>query len=119
MLIIFRDKTGLWKEASILHNLDHPNILKLHGLCEEKAPGSARRCSLILEWAKYGSLVNLLQMRIDLSMAIRFYILHSIAKGLAYLHEFTDSEGGKHNIVHRDMKASNVLILEDLVVKVN
>lgn len=49
-----------------------------------------------------------------LDWSIRYKIIHGIARGLQYLHE--DS---RLKIVHRDLKASNILLEADMNPKIS
>lgn len=51
---------------------------------------------------------------IQFSWRTRFRICVGVAKGLAYLHEEV-----KPHIVHRDIKASNILLARDLTPKIS
>lgn len=54
------------------------------------------------------------QNRIKLRWGARGRILLGVARGLAYLHEEV-----KPHIVHRDIKASNILLDQNLIPKVS
>lgn len=51
---------------------------------------------------------------LQLSWSERFGICLGVAKGLAYLHEES-----RLRIVHRDVKASNILLDSDLIPKIS
>jgi serine/threonine protein kinase len=52
--------------------------------------------------------------RVQLNWDRRYKIIEGIARGLLYLHE--DS---RHRIIHRDLKASNILLDEDMNPKIS
>jgi serine/threonine protein kinase len=52
--------------------------------------------------------------RVQLNWDRRYKIMEEIARGLLYLHE--DS---RHCIIHRDLKASNILLDEDMNPKIS
>lgn len=99
-------------EIRIISNVKHPNLVELIGCCVEganrilvyeylennsldRALLSSRSTSVILDWGK------------------RSAICLGIARGLQYLHEELEP-----HIVHRDIKASNVLLDKDFNPKI-
>nr|GMD22519.1 probable leucine-rich repeat receptor-like serine/threonine-protein kinase At3g14840 [Ipomoea batatas] len=93
--------------------LQHPNLVKLYGCCVERKP-----LLLIYEYLENNSLAHALfgpedcQLKTDWS--IRYRICVGIAKGLAFLHEESEIK-----IIHRDIKANNVLLDKDLNPKIS
>ncbi|KAL8205460.1 hypothetical protein R6Q57_009011 [Mikania cordata] len=100
-------------EIIVISNIQHENLVKLHGYCVE---GDHR--ILVYGYLKNGSLDHTLLGRghsnINFSWEIRKKICMGIAKGLAYLHE----EVHPH-VIHRDIKASNILLDEDFTPKIS
>ncbi|PIA33878.1 hypothetical protein AQUCO_03900020v1 [Aquilegia coerulea] len=100
-------------EIGMLSALQHPHLVRLHGCCIE-----GHQLLLIYEYMENNSLARALFGREDQSLNLdwptRLKICLGIAKGLAYLHEESVLK-----IVHRDMKATNVLLDEDLTAKIS
>ncbi|XP_038974740.1 cold-responsive protein kinase 1-like isoform X2 [Phoenix dactylifera] len=99
-------------EIDMVSNIRHPNLVQLMGCCVE-----GRNRILVYEYLENNSLANALlgpaNKRIALDWPKRAAICAGTAQGLAFLHE----EAEPH-IVHRDIKASNVLLDKDLAPKI-
>ncbi|KAK7302754.1 hypothetical protein RJT34_13650 [Clitoria ternatea] len=99
-------------EIKTLSNVKHSNLVELIGFCIQ---GPSR--TLVYEYVENGNLDSALLGRrntnIKLDWRKRSAICIGTAKGLAYLHE----ELAPH-IVHRDIKASNVLLDKDFNPKI-
>lgn len=99
-------------EIGIISGLDHPNLVKLYGCCIE---GS--QLFLIYEYMENNNLALALfgaddgQLRLD--WCTRHRICIGIARGLTFLHEES-----RIKIVHRDIKATNILLDRDLNPKI-
>ncbi|TYG54325.1 hypothetical protein ES288_D09G180200v1 [Gossypium darwinii] len=100
-------------EITTLTNLKHENLVTLVGCCVEGA-----KRFLVYNYMENNSLAQVLlggeQNRIKLRWEARGAILLGVARGLAYLHEEV-----KPHIVHRDIKASNILLDQNLIPKVS
>ncbi|XP_031106376.1 probable LRR receptor-like serine/threonine-protein kinase At1g53430 isoform X2 [Ipomoea triloba] len=100
-------------EIGMISALQHPNLVKLHGCCIE-----GNQLLLIYEYMENNCLSRALfgrvEQRLSLDWQTRKKICLGIAKGLAYLHEES-----RLKIVHRDIKASNVLLDKDLSAKIS
>ncbi|XP_076884411.1 uncharacterized protein LOC143533543 [Bidens hawaiensis] len=98
-------------EISTISTVQHWNLVKLHGFCVE---GSRRL--LIYEYLENKSLDQALfgKTNVHLDWSTRFNICLGTARGLAYLHEES-----RPKIVHRDVKASNILLDGELCPKIS
>ncbi|XVE82004.1 hypothetical protein DITRI_Ditri15bG0112300 [Diplodiscus trichospermus] len=89
-------------ELGIIVHVDHPNIAKLIGY------GVEGGMHLVLQLSPHGSLASLLYgPKEKLNWGIRFKIAVGAAEGLSYLHE-----GCQRRIIHKDIKAANILLTE-------
>ncbi|KAF3325432.1 phytosulfokine receptor 2 [Carex littledalei] len=93
-------------EIETLSRAQHPNLVSLKGYCKY---GSDRL--LIYSYMENGSLDYWLHEKPDggshLKWPLRLKIAQGSARGLSYLHKSCDP-----NIVHRDVKSSNILLDE-------
>ncbi|MED6108577.1 Receptor-like cytosolic serine/threonine-protein kinase rbk2 [Stylosanthes scabra] len=68
---------------------------------------------LVLQLSPHGSLSSILYgPREKLNWILRFEIILGTAEGLCYLHE-----GCQRSIIHKDIKASNILLSETLSLR--
>ncbi|KAK2994746.1 hypothetical protein RJ640_031019, partial [Escallonia rubra] len=100
-------------EIGMISGLQHPNLVRLYGCCIE-----GKHLLLVYEYMENNSLAHALfgqegsSSYLDWSTRQRICI--GIAKGLVYLHEESPLK-----IVHRDIKATNVLLDSDLNAKIS
>ncbi|MFS7984999.1 putative protein kinase RLK-Pelle-DLSV family [Helianthus anomalus] len=104
-------KTQFITEIATISAVQHRNLVKLYGCCIE---GDKRL--LVYEYLENKSLDQALfgDKKLSLNWATRFDICLGIARGLSYLHEES-----RIRIIHRDVKASNVLLDSDLNPKIS
>ncbi|XVF79047.1 hypothetical protein PTKIN_Ptkin14bG0188400 [Pterospermum kingtungense] len=100
-------------ELGMISALQHPYLVKLYGCCIE-----GNQLLLIYEYLENNSLARALfgpeEFRLKLDWPTRKKICIGIARGLAYLHEES-----RLKIVHRDIKATNVLLDKNLNPKIS
>ncbi|XP_017250272.1 probable leucine-rich repeat receptor-like serine/threonine-protein kinase At3g14840 isoform X1 [Daucus carota subsp. sativus] len=100
-------------EIGMISGLRHSNLVKLHGCCTER-----KQMLLVYEFMENNSLARALfgpeELRLNLDWPTRQKICIGIAKGLVYLHEESILK-----IVHRDIKANNILLDNDLNPKIS
>ncbi|XP_050370829.1 probable LRR receptor-like serine/threonine-protein kinase At1g56130 [Argentina anserina] len=98
-------------EIATISSVRHNNLVNLYGFCAE---GSKRL--LVYEYLENRSLDQALfgKRTLHLDWPTRFDICLGVARGLTYLHEES-----RHRIVHRDVKASNILLDSNLVAKIS
>lgn len=68
----------------------------------------------VLSWPYWAISTSTGHSRLNLDWGTRFNIILGIASGLTYLHEESSVR-----IVHRDIKASNILLETDLTLKIS
>ncbi|XP_057704118.1 mitogen-activated protein kinase kinase kinase 21 isoform X1 [Corythoichthys intestinalis] len=89
------------QEAKLFSMLQHPNIIKLEGVCLDEP-----NLCLVMEYARGGTLNRALTgRRIPPHILVNWAV--QIARGMHYLHE-------EAVVIHRDLKSSNVLLLETI-----
>lgn len=100
-------------EIGMISALQHPNLVKLYGCCIE-----GNQLLLVYEYMENNSLARALfgseENQLNLDWPTRRKICIGIARGLAYLHEES-----RLKIVHRDIKATNVLLDMNLNPKIS
>ncbi|CAK8573782.1 unnamed protein product [Lathyrus sativus] len=104
-------ETEFKNEVLLTGKLQHRNLVKLLGFCLHRGERL-----LIYEFVSNKSLDYIIFdpiKRANLNWERRFKIIKDIARGLLYLHE--DS---RLQIVHRDLKTSNILLDDDMNPKI-
>ncbi|KAJ7948892.1 Receptor-like kinase [Quillaja saponaria] len=100
-------------EINVISEIEHENLVKLYGCCVE---GSHR--ILVYNYLENNSLAQTLlggsHSNIRFDWRARSRICIGVARGLAFLHEEV-----RPHIVHRDIKASNILLDKDLSPKIS
>ncbi|RZS12794.1 hypothetical protein BHM03_00044296 [Ensete ventricosum] len=98
-------------EIATISAVQHRNLVKLYGCCVE---GGKRL--LVYEYLENKSLDQAIfgKSNLHLDWSTRSEICLGTARGLAYLHEES-----RVRIVHRDVKASNILLDADLNPKIS
>ncbi|KAL5550408.1 hypothetical protein UlMin_000584 [Ulmus minor] len=109
--ISLQGEQEFFTEIELLSRLHHRNLVPLVGYCDE---GDEQM--LVYEFMPNGSLHNLLsgKDKSSLSLAMRLQIALDSAKGILYLHTEADPP-----IIHRDIKANNILLDSKLTAKVS
>ena len=110
----------LVRESALHHTLDHPNVIKWHGICIGTAPagwpaGLRPPCACV-ELAQQTFLQKLRATPRERLLSTDYWldacrILEEACHGLAYLHS--------ERIMHRDLKAENLLLDELGQVKIS
>ncbi|XP_074531991.1 tyrosine-protein kinase Mer [Halichoeres trimaculatus] len=101
-------------EAACMKDFNHPNVIRLLGVCLEVGPGNFPKPMVILPFMKYGDLHSfLLRSRLGDSPVflptqtlLKFMV--DIALGMEYL--------SSRNFLHRDLAARNCMLRDDMTV---
>eukprot|EP01133_Synstelium_polycarpum_P019157 gene19157-22948_t len=96
----------LHREIETIKLFSHPNVIQFVGVAEQEGI-----LFLVTELVQGGDLQWYLKNKaVDLPWPLRFAVAHDVSLAMSYLHS--------KNIVHRDLKSSNLLIDNNWKVKV-
>jgi serine/threonine protein kinase len=102
-------------EVEVIASVRHVNLVALRGYCTATTPFEGHQRIIVCDLMKNGSLHDHLfgSFEKKMSWPLRQKIALGTARGLAYLHY-----GAQPGIIHRDIKASNILLDESFEAKV-
>lgn len=95
----------LHREIDVVRGLNHPNIIKYYRSIE-----TTHRIYIIMEYAKNGSLLDMVRRENYFSEAKARHVYHQLIDALEYIHS--------RGIVHRDIKCENILFDDNDVLKI-
>ncbi|CAB3398949.1 unnamed protein product [Caenorhabditis bovis] len=95
----------LFREVKIMKQLDHPNIVKLYQVMETE-----QTLYLVLEYASGGEVFDYLVAHGRMKEKEARAKFRQIVSAVQYLHS--------KNIIHRDLKAENLLLDHDMNIKI-
>ncbi|KAJ8669596.1 hypothetical protein QAD02_000855 [Eretmocerus hayati] len=101
----FRSTEDITREISIQKSLKHKYIINLHSFFDND-----QDTCMVLELCSGGTLLKMQSTRKTLTIWEIRYFMKQLLTGVSYLH--------RNNIVHRDLKLSNILLNDDLQVKI-
>ncbi len=100
---LMRDR--LYREASAAGKLNHPNIVTIHDVGEEK-----EFSYIVMEYLRGQTLRELMDSTGPLGIERATAIVRQVCQALEFAH--------RHGIVHRDVKPANIIIVPPETVKV-
>ncbi|MCK6545538.1 serine/threonine protein kinase [Myxococcota bacterium] len=97
-------------EAKLSAEVQHKNVVQVFEL-QELAVGEL---FLVMELVRGTDLRRLLKVAAQRGLRVppwlSVHVVIEVLEGLAYVHELTDADGRRRNVVHRDVSPSNVFV---------
>ncbi len=100
-----KDLERIFREMSIVKNLNHPNIIKTYEIFDNE-----KYYYMIMDYCKGGELFDYIVKKRRLNEEETSFFFYQIINGLEYIHS--------KNIVHRDLKPENLLLTEKNKLKI-
>ncbi|KAI1895110.1 hypothetical protein AGOR_G00102920 [Albula goreensis] len=93
-------------EANLMKNLQHPRLVRLYAVVTQEP------IYIVTEFMANGSLVDFLKTNTGSSLPINTLIdmASQVAEGMAFIEQ--------KNYIHRDLRAANILVSEELICKI-
>lgn len=101
------EKNHLDSEIAIMKKVDHKNVIKMIDIIKKD---DEKLIYIITEYCERGTLNNVLESIDSMSEELINKYIKEIAEGLRYLQS--------HNIVHRDLKLTNILVGKNNTIKI-
>jgi len=106
-------------EARVAAMFDHPNLVQIFELDEDP---ETKRFYIAMELINGMDLRQLQNLAREQGQQIppelAAWMISQSLDGLAYAHDFKDSEGNRLNLVHRDISPQNILVSYEGAIKV-
>ncbi|CAB4056518.1 CDK9 [Lepeophtheirus salmonis] len=97
------------REIRILQLLKHDNIVNLYEICQQYSRHNKTTFYLVFEFCEHDLAGLLSNVKVQFSLGEIKKVMQQILEGLFYIHA--------NKIIHRDMKAANILITRQGVLK--
>ncbi|XP_072554979.1 proto-oncogene tyrosine-protein kinase LCK isoform X1 [Paramormyrops kingsleyae] len=93
-------------EANLMKHLQHPRLVRLYAVVTQEP------IYIITEYMENGSLVDFLKTNAGMNLTINILIdmASQVAEGMAFIEQ--------RNYIHRDLRAANILVSEELICKI-
>ncbi|XP_062979994.1 tyrosine-protein kinase Mer isoform X2 [Elgaria multicarinata webbii] len=102
------------REAACMKDFDHPNVIKLLGVCIEPSSQQVPKPMVILPFMKYGDLHSFL-LRSRLGMGPQYVPLQTLLKFMVHIALGMEYLSNRH-FLHRDLAARNCMLRDDMTV---